>query len=411
MLKLSALAGRFTFHSMAALALAACLAGCSKEGTEAEQDAAGAPSTDQIAWEQFILAAAPSQTSGKVTFETWASDQDIYVANPCVSDNDPAGCNSPVWPTAAQLQAPKELTPSVLGLSHQGLAHQSEGNFAVEVIGPAQGCVVPTRSMAPGHAAANSGFPAQGCVGEEVRRDRASFDYIVDEGLWSSAGLTSFFNAKGTVTFPTDALEVKADWIPVTTLATWLNKPQSFVTANFYTASASVTPGGPQVRYALTSMHISVKAAGFPDWIWANFENAYTPGRCDQTGCADSFGAQVPQVAASSTAWGQYGACAKSAAVTQLMKTAGLAPVFANYCMTGTQTTFGTATDPTLLGSPIIEPLNADVALSASSCISCHGGASFNAAGPNFNIGGVGPQSPPAGYIGYDFMWGLLAAQ
>ena len=189
-------------------------------------------------------------------------------------------------------------------------------------------------------------------------------------------------------------------------------KPQSFVTANFYTASASVTPGGPQVAYAMTSMHVSVKSAAFPDWIWANFENAYTPGRCDQTGCADSFGAQVPQVAANATAWGQYGACAKSAAVTQLMSAAGLAPVFANYCLTGTQTTFGTATNPTLLGSPIIEPLNANVALDVSSCISCHGGASFNAAGtPNFNIGGVGPQSPPSGYVAYDFMWGLLGAQ
>jgi hypothetical protein len=165
---------------------------------------------------------------------------------------------------------------------------------------------------------------------------------------------------------------VKADWIPVATLATWLNKPESFVTANFYTASASVSPGGPQVSYAMTSMHVSVKHPDFPDWIWANFENAYTPGRCDQTGCADSFGAQVPQVAANPAAWGQYGACAKTTAVTQLMNTASLAPVFANYCMTGTQTTFGTATDPTLLGSPIIEPLNADVALSVSSCISCH---------------------------------------
>ena len=79
---------------------------------------------------------------------------------------------------------------------------------------------------------------------------------------------------------------------------------------------------------------------------------------------------------------------------------------------TGTQTTFGTAANPTLLGSPIIEPLNANVALSVSSCISCHGGASFNATGvPNFKIGGVGPQSPPTGYVAYDFMWGLLAAQ
>lgn len=405
----------------AIVALALGASGCKQQAeTTPEADAlasaSGTPTPDQAAWQQFILAVTPSATSGKVAYETWASDQDIYVT-PCTSPNNPSGCGVPNWPTSTSLDAPKALTPSKLSLSHQGA--DAKAQFGVEVIGPAQGCVVPTTSIQPptktqsAGAAFGSGFPASGCVGEEVRRDRASFDYLAQNGLWSTAGLAKFYAAKGTVAFPTNALEVKADWIPVATLATWLNKPQSFVTTNFYTASAVAQAGGPSVSYALTSMHVSVKTAAFPEWIWANFENAYTPGRCDQTGCSDSYGATVPKVPANSATWGQYGACAKPAALLNQFTGAKVAAVFGNYCLTGTQTSFGTTTSPTLLGSPIIEPLNANVPLSQSSCISCHSVASFDVNGkhpPFTDIGGIGPQKPPAGYTAYDFMWGVLGA-
>lgn len=409
-LKSGANAARATIASCAVIAISLSASACKKPSgdSDAVAVASGAPSTDQQAWQQFVVAVSPSSTSGKVTYETWASDQDIYVA-PCTSPGNPAGCGVPTWPTGAALDAPKPLTASRLSLSHHGEA--PKGQFGVEAIGPAQGCVVPTKSIQPGGAAANSGFPATGCVGEEVRRDRPSFDYLVKNGLWSTAGLAKFYATKVPVAFPNNSLQIKADWIPVATLATWLNRPQSFITQNFYTANAIATKGGPSVAYAMTSMHLSVKTAAFPEWIWANFENAYTPGRCDQTGCSDSFGATNPKVAAGKP-WSQYGVCNKPTALLNMMTSAKVAAVFGNYCLTGTQTTYGTASQPTLLGSPIIEPLNANVPMNASSCISCHAGASFNAKGqPNFNIGGVGPQKPPAGYTGYDFMWGLLAAQ
>ena len=364
---------------------------------------------DQIAWQQFTLAVAPSGIAGKVKYETWASDQDIYVANPCPVSGTSPGCNKPVWPSATSSQSAKPLQHSLLSRSHIGMARGGKPT-GVQAIGPQQPCGSPGGLPPSGTAAANSGFPSIGCVGEEVRRDRASFNYLVQNGLWSSAGLTAFYNAKGTVTFPTNALEVKADWIPVSALAQWLGQPQSFITANFYTATANAGPNGATAVYAMTSMHVSVKAPGYPNWIWANFENAYTPGRCDQTGCRDNFGAKIASVPAKAKAWQQYGACPKSAAATAMMSQASVAPVFANYCLTGTQTTYGTKARPTLLGSPIIEPLNANVPMASSSCISCHAGASFDATGPG-NVGQpVGPNAPAPGYIGYDFMWGLLAA-
>lgn len=366
-------------------------------------------STDAVSWQQFVLAVSPSGTVGKVTYETFASDQDIYVANPC-SSTPKKGCNVPTWPSASSSKGSKLLQRSLLGRAHMraAMATRGAGHFAVQVIGPAQGCGTPSGLAG---AAAGSGFPKGGCVGEEVRRDRATFNYLVANGLWSSAGISTYYGTKQPVSVPWNALEVKADWIPVSTLATWLGQPTSFITSNFYTSSASVG-SGPATTYAMTSMHISVKTPGFPDWIWADFENAYTPGRCDQTGCNDSFGAATPSVPANAKAWGQYGACPKSSAATALLSQANVAPIFNNYCLTGSQSTFGTSTNPILLGSPIIEPLNANVPMAKSSCISCHAGASFNASGGPANVGEpIGPHGPPPGYTGYDFMWGLLFAQ
>jgi hypothetical protein len=363
---------------------------------------------DTIAWQQFIAAVKPSSLPGKVTYETWASDQNIYVANPCTDPATPTGCNVPTWPSPGVAESPKMLQRSLLGLSH-ARPMRSRGRLAVQVIGPDQGCSTPG-GIGPGQAAASSGFPTTGCVGEEVRRDRASFDYLVQNGLWSRAGLTKFYKTKSAVTFPVNALQVKADWIPVTVLAAWLGQPQSFVTTNFYTSGASTSTGVPVTLYAMTSMHISVKSPGFPDWVWANFENAYTPGRCDQTGCTDNFGAAISSVPAKVAAWTQYGACPKTAQVSRMMINAAVSPVFANYCLTGSQTGFGTKAVPTLLGSPIIEAVNADVTLAQSSCISCHARASFNATSVTPPNSTLGPTAPPPGYVAYDFMWGLLAA-
>ena len=366
----------------------------------------GSLALDRASWLQFIRAVTPSSATGKVVYETWASDQDIYVANPCAPGGGTSGCNTPTWPSPTATSTDKAFQQSALGRSHLGLVGSGQ-RTPVQVIGPAQGCGTP-----PGltGAAANSGFPASGCVGEEVRRDRASFNYIVSNNLWSTKGLVAFYATQRTVAFPNGVLQVKADWIPVATLATWLNKPASFVTGSFYTSSATLN--GQRVLYAMTSMHLSLKAPGYPDWIWANFENAYTPGRCDQTGCSDAFGAVTPTVAPNAQPWQQYGSCPHTSTVNVLFRTAKVAPVFGNYCLTGTQTSFGTAANPTLLGSSIIEPLNAHVPLSISSCISCHAGASFNAQGTPGPVGApTGPHSYPAGYRGYDFLWGVLFAQ
>lgn len=374
----------------------------------------GSPANDKLAWANFVRAVTPSTVAPrKVTYETWASDQDIYVTNPCNPLTPIQPCNMPAWPSA---RAAKVLVSTTIGHDQSARAAVAAGKQVLGGIGPKQGCALP--SGVNQGAAAGSGFlPTSSllCVGEEVRRDRESFEYIKANGLWSKMGLRSFAASSGTVTFPANALNVKADWIPVTTLAKWLDKPETFVKANFYTALGSIGQGSaPSVLMAMTSMHVSIKAPGYPNWVWANFENAYTPGRCDLTGCYDNFGAAKPVVAPNTADWGQYGACAKTPAATAMLRQAKVAAVFDNYCLTGTQVDYGTAANPTLLGSSIIEPLNANVPMARSSCISCHTAAAFDATGtPPFSVlatSPIGPIKTPKGYNSYDFMWGVIAA-
>ena len=130
---------------------------------------------DMIGWEEFAQITAPSGNPNNKTveFETWAADQDIYVKSPAQ------------WPT---INEPKVLQNSVLEMSHSNLGFRP---FAF-----IPGACLPPGGLAkpPGDgAAAGSGFPDNSCIGEEVRRNWASFQYIVANGLDSRAGLTRAF--------------------------------------------------------------------------------------------------------------------------------------------------------------------------------------------------------------------------
>ena len=141
------------------------------------------------------------------------------------------------------------------------------------------------------------------------------------------------------------------------------------------------------------------------------------PGRCDDLGCHDSFGVATPDVGAKAQPNQNYGECPKSVALMSLFANAGLGPVWLNYCMKGTQVAF-TEKDgkPTLLGNSVIDRINGHIAPTQSSCVSCHGLASFNSAGEANDArpaGAVGRVDPARlkGYLPSDFVWGITKAR
>lgn len=345
----------------------------------------------EVGWQIFVQAVSPAGVPGgapKVEFETWASDEDIYQASPAQ------------WPSAG---APKKLQPSVLALS----AVHGLTPFALPV---GAGLTCPPSGLKS--SAKGDPFPANGCVGEEVRRNWASFQYIVNNGLDTKTGRAAFAKAGLVVDFPSDAVEFKGDWVPVGDVEKWVNLTSSEVRQLYYVTNATVD--GKAKDVALVGFHFSSKLT--KNWIWADFEHAKNPGRCDTIGCRDDWGSTIPEIKPNSKIWQEYSqGCPRTKELEALETSTGIGEVWKNYCMKGVQIEFAAQDGTKLLGNSVIEPLAADVPINKSSCITCHGGALFEKATgrPYTGILNTSPVGPLPAYdkskfASYDFVYGLL---
>lgn len=296
---------------------------------------------DMVNWQLFIMVNAPAATQGNnnATFETWASDEDTFKANA-------------TFPTT--------LTPKVLKV-------------------PALIRLAPRKPGLQPHVTVGGS--------EEVRRNKASFDFIVNNKLNTVSGLKAAFTAKKPISFPVDSIEVKANWKPVT--------------AGLDTSLYHINTASDGKQYALVSMHVISKMV--PNWTWATFEHKDNPGRCDFMGCRDSFGATTPVVAAKTPTGGTYPACTKTAALKAMFGKANLPPEYDNYCLKGSQTDFITSTGlTTLLGNSVTE----DGFVSTSSCMTCHSQAAVTSSGASaFQNGGVTAQGSPNGVPLASWFW------
>jgi hypothetical protein len=116
-------------------------------------------------------------------------------------------------------------------------------------------------------------------------------------------------------------------------------------------------------------MHVASRQN--PNWVWGTFEHQMNPGRCDYSGCVDTFGAQSAVVLPNRTTYNtQYGKCEKTPALKALMQKANLSPVWQNYCLKSTEVDF-TAPDgtPYVLENSVVEGI---VGKRYSRCIVLH---------------------------------------
>ena len=320
---------------------------------------------DQVAWELMAQIARPAG-SDNVVFETWASDADTFV-------------DKPRWPDAVRKVLINRVQP---------------------VNSKQQGAVSPARHCAAGRVA--------WCIGKESLRNRPAFDFIVDNNLTTQRGLAVFFGR--TMDFPIDTIEVKAEWLPLSELKAWNGVSAEDAASLYYINKARF--GGETVPVALVALHITTKLV--PNWTWATFEHWKNPGRCDDEGCRDTFGAAQPVVAANQKPEHGYDKCAPSESLRRLFAEAGVADIWLNYCLKGTQIVF---TNPVLLGNSVIERINAGIPIKNSSCITCHAFASFDATGtPNFAALQKNPVGPFTSkdlgtFATADFIWGIVFAK
>jgi hypothetical protein len=321
---------------------------------------------DRASWSAFVAAVKPAgapHPPGTLTFETWATDADTFDELATGSDD-------------VATHHERRFQSSLLGVAHL------PANLAarLEVEGVPAPCVAPGNPASGNFPTPAVKSPPANCVAEEVRRNRASYLHIVRNGLNTIAGLQKAF-AGPPITFPVDAVELKADWVSVPTLIARLSDNGVHVSPRFVAQNYFITQQD-GTAYALTSMHISTK--GLPDWLWATFEHRLNPGRCDTMGCYDDYGVLPPLTRIPpGTPNKQYPACVKSPQLAAMFKSAGLADVWDNYCLKATQIDFvstqpASRGQPVLNGDSVIERITANVPISQSSCITCHAYATFN---------------------------------
>jgi hypothetical protein len=307
---------------------------------------------DEVAWKLFIQVNT-SAGGSNATFETWASDTDTFQANPHFpSQATPVSPHAPVVPRAG-LEALQQA-----------------------------GALIPQ-------------IPPNPAIGEEARRNKTAFDFIVMNDLYKVSGLKAMYGKE--ISFPVDAIEVKANWLPVSAIPAFTNNKVSLADVpKLY----HVNTGSDGKQYAMVAMHIISKLV--PNWTWATFEHTQNPARCDILGCIDHFGAQTQVVSPNSQASQGYPACTKSSALNALIAAANWDKAFANYCLKGTQTDF---TDNTGLDVRLGNSVTEDGFVNRSSCMTCHGRAAFNANGQKTSNAGFDNGVAPIGPINPSWFW------
>ena len=313
---------------------------------------------DQVAWQLFIQANTRAGGSNS-TFETWASDTDLFQPNP-------------QFPAAA---TPPALRPAILPQVAREGVQQSGGLLPALPPGVAQGQM------------------------EETRHNKPTFDFIVQNNLYKLSGVKAAFGK--TLSFPVDSVEVKGNWVPVSDIPQFTNNKVTVAQApQLYHVNSA---GG--VQYALVSMHVISKQV--PNWTWATFEHRFNPSRCDIIGCRDGFGAQTAFVPSNRTAGQGYPDCVKTPALAAMLSSADIDPVYNNYCLKGSQVDF---TDNVGLDIRVGNSVTEDGFVATSSCITCHGRAAFKADGtPSSQAGflSFGPNGPvaPLGPLLPEWYW------
>lgn len=308
---------------------------------------------DRFAWEKFVEVMTPVAADGLPTFQTYSSDADTFqcpaaTREACRQDPGAAGC--PVWPSGVYAPKPQRLT--------QRTARLSGGRV----------------SARPAH---ETGFDCWAAPNTElVYRNKATFDYIVANGLWSVEGVQEQFERGFVYDFPTEALEVKTNWIPISA--------EQAASGRFYTMTIGNVTNG------LIAMHISTK--DLPNWFWSTFEQVDNLGRCDFLGCHDSFGYTPHDVPTRRDDLCEtYPPGEITPALAEML--GGLAPAARHYRLKGTMVDFTSATgSPNLVGNSVTEAGFVPTA----SCMTCHARAAVQAtpAPPN----GLSPYPGIAGF-------------
>jgi hypothetical protein len=319
---------------------------------------------DKFAWKIFVeINHSGGNGTNDTVWETWALQDDVY--------KDP------------------NQKPAFPGIAHQPLRLQSSAQL--EVFRERR------KAMAPQEGVQIQFIP-NNPKEEEVRINKTTFDFIVDNQLWYLQGQIAAFGKGLPLNFKPDAKEVKAHWKEI-------NETDK-LRYHWQTGSDGKT-------YGLSALHLMTK--DLPNWFWATWEHIDNPERCKINGCKDAFGLTLSGTV--------------SQDLVAMMKAANMGPEWQNYRLTGSQTDFVDSMGRVLvLGNSEIEGELG--IMTTSSCISCHSRATVDGkgqrltvfSGPTQDQGNLGIPDPswfyqPSAsgqnmkYLQLDFVWSMFRAK
>jgi hypothetical protein len=190
---------------------------------------------------------------------------------------------------------------------------------------------------------------------QEVRMNRATFEFIVRQEMYNRDGLEALLasaiskNDRQLIQFTAGAKEVKAQWLKITDD----QKPR-------YLWRETVGSDGARQAFGLVSLHVITK--DIPNWFWADF--GHVDCEAQLNACSGQEPGLTPPV--DSTTRGPGGGPGPSG--SNGVRNETLNTVWANYILRGTQTNFVLPDGlPTILSNPVIEG-----GFQRSSCITCH---------------------------------------
>jgi len=321
-----------------------------------------------LAWEWFIWLNLPLDNSSPKMWESWKPTSAVYLPN---------GMQPPPWnenptPDAVLQKAKQQGLDTNLPFHNLDSFVQVDGNTLSDKNGQD--------------------------VRYQLLMNQATFDYIVQKGIYNVNGQEQLAQNNTPADFPQQAWELKTSWI-------WIgNDDQGLYNElkdHYYIVNAYYQdPSNPDQyevgQAALTGMHMINKLV--PQWVWITFENV-----------ANASHTQVQRKLPMDQAISDTNSRFQDALRARNS-------ILANYQLDGVQFEFlNTQKQPILLANSQIESAFQE----SSSCITCHSTASYSLDNGYFNITKKQADgftyytgNPPdlKGYTSLDFVWSLKRA-
>jgi hypothetical protein len=324
---------------------------------------------------------------GPTIFQSWKGIGEVFLPNGA----DPGSFDSPP-PTGVNASA--SHSSLMMALAAQGLSPGEVTRLALHP-GP--------QTANPALAAALKQLQAHGTDAslETMAMNRAAFDFVHANVLYSRAGQGTYYESHQTLSFPRGAMEIKAMWKDI---GPALPKNTQLARFHYFVQNGEA--------FGLDGLHIITKDV--PQWFWCTFEQV------------DNAPPLYPY---------QYMPDIDPANNDEFTRTADspypvpkmiLGNKWKYYRLRGTATSYNFPTgEPNELDNSVIE----EPAAYPSSCMSCHARSRADGNGPlAFDLGLVFKSNPPSGpvgppppslfqnsdgvkYLQLDFAWSLSNAQ